>query len=267
MASRSLEETPNTAQEGSTRASGEPEEAKTISFPLSVGVWILTFWASVNPRRPRQPPRSPQEDPRQSEHSPETSKTASKNTEEGQDVPKRATNLPKRASGRIQRGRGGPLDCPNTAPRYPVDGEKSPKTAQENPKTAQEASKRPKRAPRGPQDCSIGAPHSPQTAHMNSMRVPQKMETKGVSCDSLALRPPHPLIHLRDVQDVVGQLQQVPAPTPSASSASSSCSWSSSPSSVTNNVVINIIIITILRTPATRGAGLARWRDLPQAAG
>ena len=79
-------------------------------------------------------------------------------------------------------------------------------------------------------------------------------------------------VHLRDVQNKVGKLR--PVPTLAQRQLSRLLLMVVVVAVVivivviiTNNIVINNIIITISRTTATYGAGLARWRDLPQAAG
>ena len=76
-------------------------------------------------------------------------------------------------------------------------------------------------------------------------------------------------VHLRDVQDNVGKLQ--PVPTLAQRQLSLLLFMVVVVIVIvviiTSNIVISIITITIIRTAATSGAGLARWRDLPQAAG
>ena len=83
-------------------------------------------------------------------------------------------------------------------------------------------------------------------------------------------------VHLRDVHDKAGKLQPVPAPAKRQFSLLLLLLMVVVVVVVvvivivviiTNNFVITIILITIIRTAATQGAGLARWRDLPQAAG
>ena len=76
-------------------------------------------------------------------------------------------------------------------------------------------------------------------------------------------------VHLRDVQDKTGKLQSVPAPAQREFSLLLMVVVVLDIVIVviiTNNIVISIII-TIIRTVATQGAGLARWWDLPLAAG
>ena len=79
-------------------------------------------------------------------------------------------------------------------------------------------------------------------------------------------------VHLRDVQDKVGKLRPVPTLAQRQLSLLPLMVVVvvvviATVVIITSNIVINIIIITIIRTAATQGAGLARWRDLPQAAG
>ena len=77
-------------------------------------------------------------------------------------------------------------------------------------------------------------------------------------------------VHLRDLQNKVGKLQ--PVPTLAQRQLSLILLMVVAVVivivvMVTSNIVINTIIITIIRTAATKEAGLARRRDLPQAAG
>ena len=73
-------------------------------------------------------------------------------------------------------------------------------------------------------------------------------------------------VHLRDVQDKVGKLQPVPTLAQRQLSLLLLMVVVVIVIVANDNIVI-IIIITIIRTAATQRAGLARWRDLPQATG
>ena len=75
-------------------------------------------------------------------------------------------------------------------------------------------------------------------------------------------------VHLHDVQDKVGKLQPIPTLAQRQLSLLLLVVVVVIVIVViiTINIAISIIRITIIRTAATEGAGLARWQELPQAA-